>query len=323
MNGTNKKLYAALAAAGTCTAVAAALSYSVTKAFLSAALDRDPPKVIGLLKLGLSKTSFAKELEKAKKEAVKRIDRSRYEEVAITAFDGVRLVGHYRKAENAVRTVICFHGWRSNWYEDYGIVSGFLESNGCSVLYVEQRGQNASGGDSMGFALLERYDCVSWVNYVVSLGDGLPIYLSGISLGAATVMMAAGLGLPDQVHGISADCGFTSPEAIWKYSAEKYLHLPYTNFRKQTVRALCRRKLDSEDCSYSATQALAAAKVPVLFIHGTADCLVPIEMTYQNYLACASPKRLLIVPGADHGMSYIVDRERYEKTVKELWKDFD
>ena len=48
-----------------------------------------------------------------------------------------------------------------------------------------------------------------------------------------------------------------------------------------------------------------------------------VEMTYENYQACKAPKRLFIVPGATHAMSYIVDREGYEKTVKEFWADFD
>ena len=64
-------------------------------------------------------------------------------------------------------------------------------------------------------------------------------------------------------------------------------------------------------------------KVPVLFIHGTDDRFVPIEMTYENYKACVSPKRLLVVPGAEHAMSYLIDKESYEKTVKEFWNDFD
>ena len=64
-------------------------------------------------------------------------------------------------------------------------------------------------------------------------------------------------------------------------------------------------------------------QVPVLFIHGTDDHFVPIEMTYENYKACAAPRRLLIVPGAEHAMSYFVDKDGYEKAVKDFWKDFD
>ena len=61
----------------------------------------------------------------------------------------------------------------------------------------------------------------------------------------------------------------------------------------------------------------------MLLIHGTGDHFVPVEMTYENYLACGGPRRLLIVPGADHGMSYFTDPERYTAAVLAFWKDFD
>ena len=51
--------------------------------------------------------------------------------------------------------------------------------------------------------------------------------------------------------------------------------------------------------------------VPVLFIHGTDDKLVPVEMTYKNYLACTAKRELLIVPGADHAVSCFTDPDRY------------
>ena len=46
-------------------------------------------------------------------------------------------------------------------------------------------------------------------------------------------------------------------------------------------------------------------------------------MTYQNYMACTAPKRLLIVPGAGHGLSCLVEPERYKKALREFWADFD
>lgn len=63
--------------------------------------------------------------------------------------------------------------------------------------------------------------------------------------------------------------------------------------------------------------------VPVLFIHGTDDAFVPVTMTYENYKACTAPKRLLVVPGADHGMSYYIDKDGYENAVKQFWNDYD
>ena len=60
----------------------------------------------------------------------------------------------------------------------------------------------------------------------------------------------------------------------------------------------------------------------MLFIHGSDDKFVPFEMTYENYKACAKAKRLLIVPGAGHGMSCYVEPESYEKAVRGFWEEF-
>ena len=150
----------------------------------------------------------------------------------------------------------------------------------------------------------------------------LPIYLGGVSMGASTVLMASGLDLPGNVVGIVADSGFTSPHAIWKHVVENNLHLPY-GIHKAAAEELCRKKLRMKAGAYSTTAALACTDIPVLFIHGTDDRFVPIEMTYENYKACASEKHLLIVPGAEHAMSYVVDKAAYENAIRNFWKLYD
>ena len=74
---------------------------------------------------------------------------------------------------------------------------------------------------------------------------------------------------------------------------------------------------------FSAPEALSETNIPVLFIHGTDDKFVPVEMSYENYKACASEKRLVIVPGADHTMSFYVEPEVCKKAILDFWKDFD
>ena len=46
-------------------------------------------------------------------------------------------------------------------------------------------------------------------------------------------------------------------------------------------------------------------------------------MTFDNYAACASEKRLLLVPDAGHAMSYLVDKQSYENAVTSFFRDFD
>lgn len=77
------------------------------------------------------------------------------------------------------------------------------------------------------------------------------------------------------------------------------------------------------DEEYSTLDAMRACTIPVLFVHGTEDKFVPIEMTYENHKACSAPKRLVVVPGAEHGMSYFTDPKRYESALREFWEEFD
>jgi len=253
----------------------------------------------------------------------KKLESSGCTTVEIISHDGIKLVGHWYENPNAQRIVVAMHGWRSSWNQDFGMIADFLHDNGCSVLYAEQRGQNSSGGDHMTFGLLERYDCLDWINWVnENTQEELPIYLAGISMGATTVLMATGLELPGNVRGVVADCGFTSPYAIWKYVTEENLHLSY-KLHGNLVERLCQRKIRMGAKEYSTMDAMQGCQIPVLFIHGADDTFVPVTMTYENYRACTAPKQLLVVPGAQHGLSYYVEQDRYEKEVKAFWRSFD
>ena len=131
-------------------------------------------------------------------------------------------------------------------------------------------------------------------------------------MGAATVLMASGLDLQADVRGIIADCGYSSPKEILQ-SVIRDMKLPVgiSYFLvKLSARIYC--GFDLEEAS--ATEAVAKTNIPILFIHGEDDKFVPCHMSLKNYEACASEKELLVVPGADHGMSYMTDTKKYVET---------
>ena len=314
-----------LVGSGIAAAGAAALGAArrvVSKYMVRIAMDRHAPGKMEENFEKISGTDYG-ELSQLIAEAQERLEQNAQETVEIQGQDGTRLVGHWYPCEAAKRVIVAMHGWRSSWSRDFGLVADFWHENGCSVLYAEQRGQGESGGEYMGFGMLERYDCQQWAKWVdANNPDNLPIYLSGISMGATTVLMTSGMELPENVHGIMADCGFTSAYDIWKHVAEKNLHLHYGIYAA-AADDLCKKKIHMGARDYSTVEALAQCKVPVLFAHGTDDSFVPVEMTYENFKACAAPKRLLIVPGAEHAQSYLVDKGSYENQVKDFWKTYD
>ena len=244
------------------------------------------------------------------------------ETVEIEGYGGVRLCGHILSAAEPRRIVIAVHGWRGSWCRDFGIVSEFFHTSDTTAIFVEQRGQQGSGGDSITFGICERYDILEWVRWATNRFPDLPIYLCGVSMGATSILMSASLGLSDSVHGIIADSGFTSPVEIWKYVIRNNLHLPYSIYGRAVSRE-CMKRTGQNPSECSTLTALRDCPVPVLFIHGEDDSFVPLEMTYQNYNACSSPKRLFVIPGANHCMGYYIDPIGYEKEMTEFWQKYD
>lgn len=335
-NDKSKKIIGTGIVAAGITAVGA-VSHAITKNLVNIAVDREMPhkelvegnsnslpykaatQAVAKFKGSEDDTAFREAVAEASHNLINR----EHTLVEMMAQDGEKLVGHWFPCDNAKRTVIAMHGWRSSWSNDFGLISEFLQSNHCSVLYVEQRGQGNSGGDYMGLGLLERYDCKDWVNWVNEIqGDVLPIYLAGVSMGAATVLMATGVDLPENVHGVIADCGFTSPYEISKHVVENNLHMS-CGLMGEVADALCKKKMQISTREYSTIYAMKQNQIPVLFIHGADDTFVPVNMTYENYKACAGPKELLIIPGAEHAMSYYIDHEKYEKNVRAFWQKYD
>ncbi len=324
MKKNTKKIAIGAASLGLGFSAIAAATYMVTGMFVKIAIERNgmgkfknSPKTMKII----SGIGDNKEFMDYRAASGKKLLSIPMEDIEIEGRDGTRLVGHLYSCENAERIIIAMHGWRSSYNEDFGMLSDFYHENKCSVLYAEQRGQGKSGGEHMGFGLTERFDCLEWVKYICSRFS-LPIYLTGISMGAATVLMASNLDMPENVKGIIADCGFTSPNAIWKYIANNNMKMAYGLIGK-IANDMCKKKIQTDSIDFSAVEALKSTRIPVLFIHGTDDHFVPIGMTFENYKACASPKKLLVVPGADHAMSFFVDPQQFKKAVLDFWSEFD
>mgnify|MGYP002513477673 CR=1 FL=1 len=212
-----------------------------------------------------------------------------------------------------------FHGYRGNADRDLcgGVQRCF--SIGRSCLMVDQRAAGESQGKVITFGIKEHRDCLAWVDFMVEhFGPDVKIILTGISMGAATVLMAGGTDLPKNVIGILADCGYDSPKHIIQTVIRDQMHLPPKlcyPFVKLGARLYGHFDLDET----SPVEAVQRCTVPVLFFHGEADDYVPCDMSRINYDACASRKQLVTIPGAGHGLSYPVAPEFYVKELREFF----
>ena len=236
-------------------------------------------------------------------------------EITTVSHDGLTLYGKYYEFSPDAPLEIMFHGYRGSAERDLcgGVQRAF--SLGHSALIVDQRAAGHSGGNVISFGANESKDCLRWVDKVNEVfGTETKIILTGISMGASTVLMAAGNELPENVVAVLADCGYTSAEEIIKVVIRQ-MHLP-PNLAYPFV-MLGARLFGRFDLRHAnATAALANCKVPVIFAHGDADDFVPCHMSKANYDAYAGTKALVIIPGAGHGLCYLADPEGYLAQLK-------
>ena len=250
-------------------------------------------------------------------------------EYNISSFDGLRLYGQYFSADGGSsaggdgavkRIAVCFHGYTSFGGGNNSAAAGFFLENGFDVLLPDLRAHGNSEGEYVGFGCLDRYDGLEWIKllqnkYRKADREGrLEIYLYGVSMGGATVMMTAGEALPGNVKGVVEDCGYTTVWDIFADELDYLFHLPA--FPVLTAADLVARvRAGYGFTEASALEQVAKAAVPVLFIHGSEDNFVYTDMVYDLYDACRTPKDLLVVEGAGHGESYAMDPALYFDTV--------
>lgn len=242
-----------------------------------------------------------------------------HEDVSIISFDGLTLRGKYYEYKKDAPLEILFHGYRGTAERDLCGAVRRCFALGRSALIVEQRAAGASDGHVISFGINEHRDCLDWVNFCIKhFGNDVKIIITGISMGATTVLLAAGdEQLPPNVIGALADCGFSSAKEIIQ-KVIRQIHLPV--FPTYALIRLGGRLFGGFDIERkSAIEAMHSCHIPVIFFHGDSDDFVPCDMSVRMYEACASAhKKLVKVPGAGHGLAYIIDKESYIQNVKEF-----
>lgn len=240
-------------------------------------------------------------------------------DVFIESKDGLQLHGLWIPAENPRGTILFAHGYRSTYLVDFSPALDFYHQMGMNLLLPDQRCHGKSEGRVITFGVKESNDMLRWAEYHNASLCQCPIILSGISMGASTMMYLADQPLPENVRGIVADCGFTSPKEIISTVFRNMTHLPACAFL--WVTELCARLFGGFSLSEKdSRRTLKNSNMPVILFHGTADDFVPCEMTRQAYAACKEPKKILLVEGADHGVSFIVDQNGYVKALEAFFE---
>ena len=249
---------------------------------------------------------------------IKQVRGMPHTDVSITSFDGLKLCGKYYEYEKGAPIELMLHGYKGNLERDMsgGVIRA--AALGRSALIINHRASGNSEGKVITFGVKESRDCLAWIDFIINnIDKDAKIILTGISMGAATVMSLSDRVLPKNVVGILADCGYTTTEAIIKKVVED-MKLPsgvLMPFIKLGARIFGRFKVDE----VSPLSALKNSKYPVIFLHGDGDDYVPFQMSVENYEACVSEKKLVIIEGAGHGLAFPCNPEKYYAELKEFF----
>lgn len=220
------------------------------------------------------------------------------EDWTLESFDGLKL--HAKKftpAEPTNRWAILVHGYGRDGTFAYDYAEEYLK-RGWNVLIPDLRAAGESEGQFITMGALESRDVFDWEEKIVSENPDAKIILHGVSMGAATVMLTAALE-PKNLCAVVEDCGFTSAYEMFTAQLEKifglpeYPIMPCANF-------VCKIKTGIKISDAAPLDVIDKIKVPILFIHGDADKLIPIEMMEKLFDKAVVLKEKFIVAGAGH-----------------------
>ncbi|MBR3929870.1 MAG: prolyl oligopeptidase family serine peptidase [Clostridia bacterium] len=240
-----------------------------------------------------------------------------FERVYTKSFDGLILTGRYIHVKDGAPVQLQCHGYRGNPVRDFCGGNKLARETGHNSLVIEQRAHLDSGGNVISFGVNERRDVLSWIEYLVErFGNDVQIVLSGVSMGAATVLMAGEYNHKN-VKCIVADCPFSSPHAIIKRVSGEMGIPSFIAMPLEHLGALLfgRFRLGAA----SAVEAVKKTSHPILLIHGEADSFVPCDMSREIKDACASEVRFETFPDAGHALSFIKDFDRYKRICQEFF----
>lgn len=254
-------------------------------------------------------------------QVVKDMETSPHMWLQVTSHDGLRLYARlYGDFSSEKPVVLFFHGYRgrAEW-DGYGMYR-ICKKLGYPILMPDMRAHGKSEG-TISFGIREYRDVQLWIDEALRrFGHSSRFILAGVSMGATSVLLAAGnSSLPDNVIGIVSDCAFSHPSGLLRpiYEEKKLPAKLLFRVMRLSARLFGGFRLDET----VAIEAVTKLSVPVLFLHGTKDKIVPVSMCDELYEACSGPKRKLILTGADHANSAMAFPEAYEAAVLGFLED--
>ena len=214
--------------------------------------------------------------------------------------------------------VLC-HGYNSE-PRSTGPFARHYHALGYNCLSPSLRGW---GNDETNYCTMGYHDkdlCMAWIDYIVALDPEAEIVLHGYSMGAVTIMLCTGETLPPQVKAAVEDCGFSTCWDQFAAVIKHYAKLPaFPLLHAVNAVSILRGNFDIR--KNQPLEAVKRSVTPTVFLHGTADDFISIDMMDLLYEACAAPKVKQPIEGGIHARAVYKDPEVYWAAVDGFLKD--
>lgn len=222
---------------------------------------------------------------------------SRSEEVEFETEDGLRLRAWFVPGSKDT-AVLVFNG-NAGHRAHRAPLAEALAKEGFSVLLLDYRGYGGNPGSPSEAGLAS--DARAARAWLEGRAEVDRITYFGESLGAA---VAVGLAREEPPEALVLRSPFTSLTEVGR------VHYPYL-----PVRLLLWDR-------YEAIDEVGALEVPTLVIAGERDRIVPVEQSKAIYEAAREPKRLVVIPGADHNDPELLAGERLIEEVVAFLEEY-
>lgn len=264
----------------------------------------------------LKKTAYAKHIDLIAY-STRWLQEHHPQDIYVNSKDGLKLHGLWIPAEHPRGTILLAHGYRSTMLVDFGMVLDMYHKEGMNLLLPEQRCHGKSEGKYITFGVKESEDMLCWIAHHNQVLCQCPVVVSGLSMGASTVMYMLDRPLPSNVKAAICDCGFTSPAEIIGKVFRETVHLPSEVF-VLAADLFARVFAGFSFYERDSRKTLAKNKLPILLVHGKADDFVPCTMSEEAFACCSGEKYLILAEGAAHGYSYMKAKEEYYNRIVQI-----
>lgn len=241
--------------------------------------------------------------------ASERMDNMPNTRITCTSKDGLKLSARHYENESD-KLIVFFHGAHAVAWNGLAFVAETFLQRKYNVLIVDQRAHGQSEGRFFTYGCRESDDVLCWLDRLADTNLS-EIILYGISMGATALGLASDRIKDDRVKALIMDCGFTSLYDLETHILN-YNHIPGFLMSGLIVAGNTIFRINNKECTQ---EHIKNSNIPMLFLHGTADRVVPIECSKNNFDACKAMKEMITVDGAGHTTATVVGGEEVRDKI--------